>query len=66
MLIADVALGDATVKKLIEMVGVGVHEDGLARAACREIGNGGLGLHVIERVHPDAEVRKKGLGEMFD
>ena len=65
VLIADVALGDAAVEKLIEMVGVGVHEDGLACAACREVGDGGLGLHVVEGVHPDTKVGEERLGEVL-
>ena len=65
VLVADVPLGDATVEELVKVVGIGVHEDGLACAACREVGNGGLGLHVVERVHPDAEVREEGFGELL-
>lgn len=65
VLVTNVALGNAAVEELIEVVRVGVHEDGLARAACREIGDGGLSLHVVERVHPDAEVGEEGFREVL-
>ena len=60
---ADVALGNSTVKHLVEMIGIGVHEYRTSCSARRKIGNGWLALHVFEGVHPDAEMGQKSFGE---
>ena len=59
MLPPDVPLRDAAVEHLVEVIGIGVHEDGLTRAAGGEIRHGGFRGHVFQRVHADAQVRQE-------
>ena len=63
VLLANVTLGDAAVEHLVEVVRVGVHEDRLARATGRQVGDRGLGLHVLHGIHADAQMGQKRLGK---
>ena len=40
-----------------------MHEDRLARSARRQVRDRGFGLHVLHRVHADAEMRQQRLGK---
>ena len=63
VLLANRALRNATVKHLIEVIRIRVHEDRLTRAAGRKIRHCRLSLHVLDRVHADAQMRQKRFGQ---
>ena len=59
--LANRPLRNAAVQHLIQVVGIRVHENRLARATRREICHGRLGLHVLQRIHADAKMRQQCL-----
>ena len=59
--LADFALGYTAIKHLVQVVRIGVHEDGLSRTAGRELRNRGLDRHALHGVHADAEMRQQRL-----
>ena len=61
MLLADFALRNSSVKSLVKMVRIRVHEDRLPSSARRKVRNSWLGLHVLQRIHPDTQMRQQGV-----
>ena len=62
---SNVAGGDAAVQQLIKLVGIRIHEDRLPGAACGQRRNRGLGRHVLQGIHADAQMRQERLWQNF-
>ena len=58
---SNVACGDTTIQHLIKMIRIRMHENRLSGAAGRQRCNRGLGRHVLNGVHADAQMRQKRL-----
>ncbi len=61
MLQSNIAGGDTTEQHLVKVIGIGMHEDRLRGTAGRQRRNGRLGLHVLHRIHTDAQMRQQSL-----
>ena len=59
----DVARRNTTVEHLIKMIRIRMHKDRLPGTARRQVGDGRLGRHVLDGVHPYAQMRKERFGK---
>ena len=61
MPLPDGTRGDPAVQHLVKVIRIGMHEDRLPGATGRQRRDGGLGGHVLYRVHTDTEVGQQHL-----
>ena len=61
ILLLNVSLSDTPKERLVEHVGVAMHEKRLIRTRGGKRGEGGSRPHALQRFHPDAQRREDGL-----